>query len=281
VTAPLQKFALGSEVGAPSGVSLTATSGLPAADLTSTLTLTHPISGTQATRTVSVWRRRRWTSQLDLTPGSGVTYLFDECEFSNPSGFFCVDGSGATTTANQMAPSYVFRRCSFDGGSNGNTDKSYLGGHAWFLGCDLRGSVDGIAGDGSYLVIQDTNVEGYSGSDAGLHSDGLQVSETGNVTIYHSWISNGDGAGESSSIFFKAESATPMSNFQIYYTGIWEGAWGLQLSTTNANISSVDVRGCRWQVNPTWFGPVTFDGGVSGVTWIDNAFTTGTPIAQP
>lgn len=278
ISAPLVAFTLGTEVGVPTGTSLTPTTGLPAADASESFHLVHPVSGATTDRTVSVWRRRRWTQLINPAPGSGVTYLFDECEFDCAADFFCVDTDNAVTTNNLMAPSFIFRRCSFDG-NNGSVDKCFLGSHAWFLGCDLRGGEDGIAGNGSYVIIQDSNVQGYS-DDIEQHSDGFQCSELGNVTIYHSFISNGDGPGESSSIFFKPESATPMSNIQIYYTGIHEGVWGLHLDGSNAAISSVDVQHCRWQNNPDWAGPVTYTN-VSSSTWVDNTFVDGTPISAP
>jgi hypothetical protein len=277
ISAPLQAFTLGTEVGVPTGTSLTPTTGIPGFDATESLTLTHPISGATTTVTASVFRRRSWTTKIQPTPTAGSTWLFDQCEFNVASDFQCVDLIDTNGVNNQMAPIAVFRQCTFNGDNITNRGGNI--GFAWMDRCDVRNCVDAVGGL-YYSVIMNSNFIG-GGTSVDDHADGLQCAGIGKTTLYHNWISSGTGPGQSSAMLFKNDFSA-IDDVKVYYCGLDRGGWCMQFrgdGPASGDVTNVDVRYCRWQ-NNHGFGPVDFaEATVTG--WVDNALTNGTVISNP
>ncbi len=278
VQAPTGPFSVGSEVGVPTGTSLTSTSGLPAADATETLTLTHPLTGATVDRTVSVWRRRRWATTMVATPPSGATYLFDECEFSVTSDNWTAEIVDTNATLDLMAPQAVFRRCTFDG--NSSCGRSLLASFVWVIDCHVADSEDAWGG-AAYSVATGTNFVAGDDGQFDPHADGVQNAGLGHTVLYHCWCSAGVEAGASQAVRFGTEFSA-VENVRVYYCGLDRGGWTLQFrgdAGAGAGITDVHVVGCRW--TPTsGFGPKDFEE-TTGVTWTDNALMDGTPITYP
>lgn len=282
-SAPLAPFTLGTQVGVPTGTSLTTTSGgnvlVGTADATETLTLTHPITGVQEVReSVPVWRRRRWTSTPVFTPASGATWLFDECEFDVPLDNWCAEVVDTNATNNIMQPLCVFRRCTFDG--NSSTGRALLAGYTWVIDSHLANCEDGMQG-GYYSVVIGSNLIAGDDGQADPHSDGFQCAGIGRTVLYRSWCSAGTGPGASQAIRFGTEFSA-VTDVKIYYCGIDRGGWSLQFrgdAGAGAGITDVTVVGCRWQDN-AGFGPVDTEN-TTGFTWVDNKYADGTVINSP
>jgi hypothetical protein len=279
VSAPTEPYELGVEVGVPTGTSLTNTSGLPAADATEDLLLVHPVTGASTTRSCSVWRRRRWTTVPTVSPGSGATYLFDECEWDVPLTSWCVEIPDTNGTADQMQPLAVFRNCQFDG--NDDSSIALAGSHIWVINCHITGASDGWQG-AAYSVAMDSNIiAGTDINNPDPHSDGMQNAGTGQTTVYHCWTSAGPTAGANSAIRFGSEFGA-VANPHVYYCGIDEGGYALAMrgdAGGGAGITGAKVVGCRWTTAAV-FGPTDFED-TTVSEWTDNKFFDGTVINNP
>lgn len=282
VSAPTSAFTLGTQVGVPTGTTLTNVSGgtvnIGTADGTETLTLTHPITGATADRSVKVWRRKRWTSTPTFAPPVGTTWFFDECEFSvSLDNFVCIIDDDVNGTNDLMQPLCVFRRCTFDG--NDTCARAFLGGYSWLIECDLNGAADGWGG-GYWSVGIGNNIVAATNGDPEAHSDGFQNAGIGHTVLYHNWISAGTGPGASQAVRFGTEFST-VDDIDIYYCGIDRGGWSMQIrSNTFPNITDVSVVGCRWTLT-SGFGPTDFGDDTTVTTWIDNKLVDGTVVPNP
>jgi hypothetical protein len=278
ITAPSQPFALGSEVGVPTGTTLTNTTGLPAADATETLGLVHPVTGVTTIRTVSVWRRRRWTAVFSWSPSVGQTYLFDQCEFDVPNTSWTIEVDQTNGTNDLMQPLAVFRRCTFDG--NDDSSISLAANFAWVMNCHIVGAEDGLHG-GAYTVVMDSNVMATSLASISAHCDGFQCSGTGQSVVFHNWISAGSSPGRSSALRFGNEDGA-VTNVYAYYNGLDNGGWCFQCDGSfgaGNGITDVKVRGNRWTTTAA-FGPVDFTEAADS-EWVDNRYFDGTVIPAP
>jgi hypothetical protein len=281
IEAPNAPFALGTEVGVPTGTSLTASSGLGVNDGTEMLTLTDPFTGEENTFEVTVFRRRRWTSTINLPVlAPGVAYLFDECELNVTSDNFCVDLEGVDTNGREdySHPSVIFRRCSFDGEST--TGKCLVGGYTWVEGCDLRGTEDGWSGL-YWSTIIDSNVLADTDGGPDPHSDSLQSAGIGRFRAYHCWIDAGDDSAAANAPVRIGTEFSAVTEIDIRYCGLAGTQHGLQMrgDAGAGDITDVTVIGCRW-VDEQIYGPTDFQE-VTDVTWIDNAFFSGEVIPSP
>jgi hypothetical protein len=276
-TAPTGPFTRGTEVGVPTGTTLTIRSTLGSPTATETFVITHPVTAASVELNVSVWRHIRFTDTITPAPGSGVTYLFDECSFEGV-GNWCVEVDGAGATANVMAPLVVFSRCNFDGGSAGATDKCLLGGYCWVIDSDMRGAEDGWSG-WYYNVGMGSNFVAY-GATEDLHSDGVQCTDIGRATFYHSWISAGTGPGASQAFRVGTE-AGAAQDIDVRYCGLDRGGYAMQFRGDSGagDITNVTVVGCRWTREHA-FGPIDVEQ-TTGITWTDNAYFDGESIPSP
>jgi hypothetical protein len=277
VTAPTAAFTVGTQVGVPTGTVLSSRASLGADDGSESYELVHPVTAATATRTVVVWRRKRFTARIDLNPGAGVSWLFDECGFEATNDFWCVDNSGSPTN-DQMQPSVIFRRCTADGG---NLINRVLSGHrVWIDGCHITGGADAWQG-ASYSVIMDSNVIATTDTrNPDPHADGVQLTDTGHWTAYHSWFSAGAFAGSNAAIRIGTEFGAT-TNIDVRYCGLERGGYTVQCRGDSgaADISTVTFIGNRW-ANNAGFGPIDFTE-TTGITWSDNAYIGGATIPSP
>lgn len=284
VSAPTAAFTVGTQVGVPTGTSLTNTSGLPAADSSETYVITHPITGASSSRSVSVWSNRRWTSTLTVTPGSGATYLFRNCQFENTSDNWCVEVVDTNGTNDLMQPLVVFDHCTFTG--NDTTGKCLLAGYTWIVSCDLSHAEDAWSGL-YWSVAKDSNF--VASTDGGLdpHQDGLQCAGIGQCVVYHCWCSAGTDSGANSALRLGTEFSAVTGVF-IHYCGLDDGGYTLQCRGDSGagNIGTLSVVGCRWTGSApngnAAFGPADFVEVDGPLTWSDNKFIgDGSSIASP
>jgi hypothetical protein len=277
VSAPTAAFTRGTQVGVPTGTTLTSRSALGSPTSSETFTITHPVTAASVELTVSVWRHIRFTDTITPGPGAGVTYLFDECSFEG-IGNWCVEVDGTNGTTNVMQPLVVFNACNFDGGGVGTTDKCLIGGHCWVIDSDMRGAEDGWAG-WYYCVGMGSNFVAY-GATIDLHSDGVQCLDIGRATFYHSWISAGTGPGASQAFRVGTE-AGAAQDIGVHYCGIDRGGYAMQLrgDAGAGDITNVQVVGCRWTREHA-FGPIDVVQ-TTGLTWTDNSFFDGESIPSP
>ncbi len=277
---PTAAYALGIEVGVPTGTSLTTRTSLGSPTATETYDLVHPITGQASTINVSVWRHINFTQTITPQPGGGNHYRFDECLFTG-QGNWCVEIDQTGRTNDIMVPLVVFTSCSFDGGAGGGlTDKCLLGGSAWVIDCDMRNAEDGWSG-WYYNVAITSNFVGY-GATVDLHSDGVQCTDTGHSVFYRSWLGV-EGPGSNAAFRVGTEGGADSVDIGIYYCGMAGGGYTMQMRGDSGapNIENVTVVGCRW-VDDAEFGPVDFEQ-TTVLAWTDNAFFSppGTVIDNP
>lgn len=268
VTAPTAPFTAGTQVGVPTGTSLTNRATLGVHDGTESLTITHPVTGAQNTKTVKRWQGYQFTETVTPTPASGETWLFRNCRFDVPNTFWTCEVGEAASRNDQMDPLVVFDHCTFDG--NDNTDVSLAGSFCWLIACDVGWAADAWQG-GSYSVAYDCNI--IAGTDTGNpdpHSDGFQSLGIARTTIYHCWTSAGASAGRNAALRFGTEFAASDA-VDVRYCGIDNGSDAVQLRGDSGagNITGVVFIGNRWTA--------TADTPVAAIeatitTWTDNAF---------
>lgn len=275
--APTGPYAVGTAVGVPTGTTLTATSGLPAADAVETYTITHPVTGASSVLTVSVWRNRHWTSTLTATPPLGATYLFENCLFENTLDNWCVEVGDANYTPNQMVPLAVFDRCTFDG--NDSCGRALLAGCTWVIDCHLTGAEDAWGGGYHSVAIRSNFIPT---NDGGIdpHQDGIQIAGIGDFTGWQCWMTAGTDPAANSG-FRAGTDFSAIANVGLYYCTLSRGGYSLQVrgDAGGRGVTGFRAVGCRW-VPDAGFGPVDFEQATIA-EWVDNAYTNGTPIPNP
>lgn len=277
-SAPTAPYTAGTEVGVPTGTSLTNRSSLGSPTHTGeTFELVDPVTLDSAEPTVSVWRNIRFTATITPNPGVGETYLFENCEFIG-AGFWNVEINNTNGRQDVMDPLVIFHRCSFAGGSDGSTDKNLLGGYCWVIDCDLQGAEDAWSGWYWCMAIGSNFIA--HGVDAEMHSDGVQCTDTGRGIFYQCWISAGTGPGASQSYRVGTE-AGAAQDLGVYYCALDGGGYAMQFrgDAGAGDISNVTVVGCRWTRDHA-FGPIDVEQ-TTGITWSDNAYFDGETIPSP
>jgi hypothetical protein len=285
---PTAAFTSGTEVGVPTGTTLTTRTTLGSANGGSeTYTITHPVSGATADLTVSVWQNLRFTQTFTVSPPSGQHYLFRNCRWDVDATAWTVEVDQANGVNNQMAPVVIFDHCSFQG--NGNSNIGVAGSFCWLIECDIEGMVtaspasgasDGWQGAAYSVAIRSNLVAGTNEDLPDPHSDGTQNTGTGHTTLYNCWCSAGGSDGANSAIRFGTEDGA-VSVIEIYYCGLDDGGYALQVrgDAGAGDISDFTAVGNRWTRDAV-YGPTDFVE-VTDVTWTDNAFFDGEEIPSP
>lgn len=279
--APTAAYTLGTQVGVPSGTSLTATSGLPAADAVETVTLHDPDADVQAEiGGVQVWRNRSWVGRITPTPGVNQTFMFENCLFDVEFGgdnFFAVDIGEANARNDRMAPLVVFRHCTFRGTL---THRVLHGGYCWVENCDIDGTDDGFFRL-TYSTCLYSNVLGRSLAE-GAHADAMQESGPGVFLIYRCWVHCvGDGSpeGPANAAIRVGTENSGSTDLSIIENGLSGGSFTLQLRGDGPGIDGCRVIGNRFADN-AFNGPADVQF-VTDLTWTDNAFIGGGAIPSP
>ena len=276
IAAPTGPFALGTEVGVPTGTSLTNTSGIPSPDATENITVTHPITGSQNTMSCSVFRRRRWTDTPFFNAGAGVHYYFDECEFNITSDNSCVDINPTNGINNLMQPTYIFNHCTFDG--NDTTGRCIVEGYAWARYCHLSNAEDAWAGN-YYTVIEHSNLICTTDGQVDPHSDCVQVNSVGQWVLYHNWMSAGTDSSAANAAVRAGTEFAACDNMKCYYCGLdTAGSSTVQIrgDAGAGDITNIDFQHNRWTRNLT-SDPADI-AETTGITWVDNAYFDGEVI---
>ncbi|GIE35901.1 hypothetical protein Ait01nite_089460 [Actinoplanes italicus] len=282
VAAPTAAYTVGTQVGVPTGTSLTTTAGssLPAHDATEVVTLTHPITGATADLTVRVWRRRRFTGAPSIQPGVGEHFMFDECAFEVSNSSWALDLNTGGAVANQMAPLYVLRRCTLNGN---DTTERVLGGHfVWLQECHITGGSDAWQG-GAWSVAERCNIiAGTDTRNPDPHSDGFQMTDTGGLTLHRCWISAGTTPGQNAALRLGTEFGAVDNFVDVFYCGLDRGGYVVQCDGADnpGGIGPVRFRGNRWTADAWFYGPTDFVD-TTVTEWTNNFTTAGTPVAQP
>jgi len=278
--APAAAFTLGTQVGVPTGTSLTPTEDLPSPDATETITLTHPVTGATRDVEVLVWQDRLWTDRLSLSPGVGETYLFRRCEWDVTGGggnFFAVDVDPTNGAEDQMEPLVIMRDCTLLGTL---TDRVLHASHMWLERTHVEGTDDAWYGM-SHSVAAVCNFIARAGAE-GSHCDAVQSVAGGNFTLWRPWMEAEEAFPEAAEATSNAAlrigtDVAAIDGVTVRYAGLSGGGYSLQVrGDPPLLVSNVDVQGCRW-LDDARFGPVDFGepGEVTDVTWSDNAYVLG------
>lgn len=265
---PAQAYTLGTEVGVPTGTTLTDRSSLGAETGTGTYVITNPSTDESAELDVVIWEAIHFTQTITPRPDSGETYLFRNCSFEG-QGNWCVevDNANHAVPPDIMLPLVIFDHCSFDGADA--TDKAMIGGYAWLIDSDMRGCEDGWAGWYYNAAIRSNLVgHGPSGDD---HADGAQCLDTGHSVFSQCWLS-ATGPGANAAFRLGTEGGGATIDVEVRYCAFDGGGWTVQSRGDSGGPDISDVRfiGNRWTRNAE-FGPADFEE-TTGITWTDNAY---------
>lgn len=263
VAAPLAAFTLGTQVGVPTGTSLTSTSGsLPTQDSTTTFTRIDPITGTAVSLSgVKKWSNRQFTATVNGTVPTGEVWWFDKCLFSpNSNSFFCFDVDTPNGANSRLSPTLIFTQCTFGPGAGVTSDKALTSNRAWMEQCDVNREISGQGRceDGwisaVYCTIIESNIRcGIAANTTDPHSDGLQITDTGGTAFYRTWLDGGPmtGALTGNAALRVATEFGGTSGIDLYYCGIG-GKSGNNVQfrgdngTNPSPLTNVRFRGNRW-----------------------------------
>ena len=286
--APVAPFAAGAQVGVRTGVSLADRSTLGAATGTETYRITHPVTGETADLDVEVWEGIRFTSTFTITTTPDAPYLFRNCRWEVPETAWTVEVDQANGALDQMTPLVVFEHCSFQG--LGNSNIGLAASFSWVIACDIEGMAtaspasgasDGLQG-AAYSVLIDSNL--IAGTNEDLpdpHSDGVQNTGAGHLTIWHCWLSAGASAGANAALRVGTEDGA-VTAIDARYSTFDDGGYAVQVrgdAGGGAGITDVTFIGNRW-TRTAVYGPVDFVQAVI-TEWTDNAYLDGEIIPEP
>ena len=288
ISAPTGPFASGTQVGVPTGTSLTTRTSLGAATGSESYTITHPILGAQATQTRSVWQNMKFTSTFTVSTTTAAPYLFRNCRWEVDGTVWTVEVDQANGVNDQMQPLVVFDHCEFQG--LGDSNAGVAGSFCWLINCDVQGmpgtTIPSGASDGwdgaAYSVAVDSNL--IAGTNFNLpdpHSDGMQCTGTGGITVYHCWIDAGGSAGANSAIRVGTEDGN-VDQVDVFYCGLNDGGYAAQFRGDAGgarNITNIRFRGNRWTTTAV-YGPTDFVN-TTVTEWTNNAYFDGTTIPNP
>lgn len=275
---PFAPYVLGTDVGVPTGTVLTDTVGFNPAlpDAVEDITITHQITGAQATITgVKVWRRRRWTATIQPNPGPGETFWFDQCEFDVELDNFCVDLIDGNIRLDIMDPLAIFTYCGFSG--NSTTGRCLNAAGAWLEHCDLRQAEDGWGT--AYGYAYRCNIIAGTDGQGDPHPDGVQVGGLGKTDLKLCWLSAGSEIIGNSAARFGTD-FSPIDLVRLHDCVLTLGGYNLQVrgDPGNRGVTNVEVIRCRF--GPWGFGYADFEQ-VTGVTWTDNVDIDGNSLPSP
>ncbi len=277
--APAQPYQSGVDVGVPTGTTLTNRTSLGSPTGSGVETIRHPITGESVDLDVSIWDGFRFTQTFTISPPPGETYLFTNCLWDVEGTAWTVEVDQANGVADQMAPVAVFRRCSFQG--NGDSNIGLAANFSWVVACDIEGMTaatpasgasDGMQG-AAYSVITGSNiVAGTNANDVDPHSDGLQNTGTGHITLYRCWLSAGASAGANAALRVGTEDGA-VASVDVYHCTLDDGGYAAQFrgdAGGGAGITAVRFVGNRF-TRTAVYGAVDFEN-TTVTTWSDNAY---------
>lgn len=258
---------------------LTPTTGLPDPDLVEDVVLVHPVTGQIATLPdVPVWTNRRWTTYLNPNPGSGETWRFRNCRWDTPGESRILEVGETNARTDQMQPLVVLDDCSIDG--NNTSSKALEASYVWLRRCSLRRCEDGWTG-AAYSVAEDCSIEAGTDGLTDPHADAIQLSGTGRLAVYRSWLSAGTIPAARNAGLRIGTEFSAVEGIDVYFCTLDNGGYAMQMrgDAGAGDITKVRVVGCEWTRRAV-YGPVDFEQ-ASVDAWCGNRFADGVPIPRP
>lgn len=285
-TIPMTPWTTGSDVGVPTGTSLTTRTSLGTETSTGTFTLTDP-TGRQSPVTVDVdiYEALEFTTNPVLPHRTtGNVRLFRNCRFNIESEARMVelDEVGYQVTS-YMAPRTIFDHCTFV--STSSSSRALQGGNAWMEYCDVSGCEDGWGGIFCGMVIH-SNIVGDTDGLPDPHADGVQLAGIGVCVFWNSYLSAGNVPGAASQGLRIGNEFSANDDVYIRWCLIDADAGGYSLQARGDNVpangNNTNIAVLDTVVLDTGVGPVDF---VNSTTseWARVYSDTygGTPIADP
>lgn len=295
-SAPLAAYTPGSQVGTPTGTSLTATTGLPSPDSIVTWTGTDPITGAVVSiPNVKKFFRRSWAATLGSTVPSGEVWWFAE------GSAYTVDIDTSSGANNRLSPTLIFSDFTIGPTGSSHADKALTSQRTWLDRCDVNQLVgaNGNCEDGwigaAYSTILRSNIRAGVGTNTtDPHADGIQLLDTGEFAAYLTWIDGGvmDPPLNGNAAIRQGTEFGAATNIRVWYCGIGGNSFNnVQFRGDNGPASSpitgVSFRGNRWCSDGAGF---EYDfqqeggGGTMISEWSDNLYGIdctigGTPFA--
>lgn len=290
--APLAPFSSGTEVGVPTGTSLTTRTSLGAPSGSGSYTIVHPVSGAHADLSVSVYADFLFTETFTVTTTPAAPILFQNCSWDVDATVWCVEVDQAHGVPDQMQPLVIFDHCTFQG--NGDSNAGLAGSFCWLVSCDIQGmtdpsppappsgAADGWDGLAYSVAIASNLIAGTNHNLPDPHSDGAQCTGTGGITLYNNWCSAGTSAGGNSAVRVGTEDGD-VAVVQCYYNGFDRGGYSTQFRGDAAGgshvITGIEFVGNVWQPNAV-YGPTDFVN-TTVIAWSGNRYEDGTVIPNP
>lgn len=275
VSAPLGPFTIGSQVGVPTGTSLTTRTSLGSANGTpAAYSLVDPrgvLSSTSPTPDRVYEDLLFDNTTITLNVPVSERWLFRRCRFTNTlDNWTCeVNPLGSPTI---MDPAVIFDHCEFDG--DDSCGRALLGGGVWMYRCHLSNAEDAWGGPYDSMIIE-SNLIATTDGQVDPHQDGVQISGAGRVVGWRSYFECLDP--EASSAFRVGTEFSAVDDIDLRYSTFSGGAYSLQMRGDSGagDITGVTVIGCRWTGSApkglAAFGPTDFVE-TTVTTWSDNAF---------
>lgn len=285
-TVPTAAFTVGTQVGVPTGTSLTTRTSLGSPTSTGTYELVDP-TGTNAPVTVDVdiFEAIEYTTNRVIAHRTtGNVRLFRNCRFAvlNETGMVEADEEGTGGTTSYMSPRTIFERCTFDGDST--SGKALSGGNLWAIDCHVAECEDGAQGPFCSVFIG-CNIIGGTDGLTDPHADGLQLLGIGKAVVWNCYVSAGTVSGAASQALRIGAEFGGNDDVTIAWSLLDGGAGGWTLQARGDNNPTQDntnikVHDCV--ILPGGFGSVDFVES-STAQWerVYSDTYGGTPIADP
>lgn len=269
LTVPTAAFTLGTEVGVPTGTSLTTRTSRGTNTSTGTYELVDP-TGREATRTVNVliWENIRFTGidKMVAYPTSGTdVWLFRNCRWESTGTSRIVELDSETNPGDYMHPKTILENCEVDGSSL--SGKALNGGNAWIINTDARLCEDGWAGAFCAVAIHSNFVANTLTGSPDPHADGIQHNGIGQTVIWNCWVNGGVVPGAASQGLRVGAEFGPNDNVTVAWCCVDAGAGGYSLQVRGDNSPTTGNTNFRAHDN------VIIDTGVGPVDFVDSAVT--------
>ena len=262
---PLVAWTSGTDVGVPTGTTLTTRTALGSPTSTGTFTLVDP-SGreTGSTIDVDIYEAIEFTTNVVFPHSTtGNARLFRNCFFHvvGETRMVEVDEVGHQTST-YMAPRTIFDHCTWDGEST--TSRGIQGGNAWLEYCDIKNCEDGWGGMYCSVAIHCNFVANTDGL-VDPHADGIQFAGIGRSLVWHCFVSAGEVAGAASQALRVGVEFGSNTDITVAWCGLDGGAGGWTYQVVGGTNTAMSVYDSV--ILPGGFGSVDFEPGSTITRW--------------
>lgn len=283
---PTGAFTEGTQVGVPTGTTLTTRTALGSPTSTGSYTLVDPRGiYDPVTVAVDIYEAIQFTTnRIVAHRTTGNVRLFRNCRFNiaNETSMVECDEEGTGGTSGYMTPRTIFERCTFDG--DNSTGKALSGGNLWAIECHIADCEDGTQGPFS-SVFNGCNIIGGTDGLTDPHADGFQLLGIGKTVVWNCYVSAGTIPGAASQALRIGAEFGGNDDVTIGWCRLDGGAGGWTLQARGDNNPTEDNTNIR--VHDT----VVLPGGFGSVDFVESAVAQwervysdsygGTPIANP